>query len=160
MADGLGVLLLTWNQAFYRYGSFDFDKLELCLENNFNNIDNYRKRDIQSLGNIDEIGVIYLFDELLEALAIKIKEVKRSSPVAVGKAMHILAPNYFPLWDKAIAKAYGFNLTKPAKEYFSFCKISKEMLNEIKGYNDDKLDKPLLRLIDEFNYSKYTKKWI
>lgn len=22
MADGLGVLLLTWNQAFYRYGIF------------------------------------------------------------------------------------------------------------------------------------------
>ena len=28
MANGLGVLLLTWNQAFYRYGTFDFDKLE------------------------------------------------------------------------------------------------------------------------------------
>ena len=28
VADGLGVLLLTWNQAFYRYGIFDFDKLE------------------------------------------------------------------------------------------------------------------------------------
>jgi len=28
MADGLGVLLLTWNQSFYRYGSFDFNKLE------------------------------------------------------------------------------------------------------------------------------------
>ena len=30
MADGLGVLLLTWNQAFYRYGIFDFDRLEEC----------------------------------------------------------------------------------------------------------------------------------
>ena len=28
MTDGLCVLLLTWNQAFYRYGIFDFDKLE------------------------------------------------------------------------------------------------------------------------------------
>ena len=27
MSDGLGTLLLTWNQAFYRYGPFDFDKL-------------------------------------------------------------------------------------------------------------------------------------
>ena len=33
MADGLGVLLLTWNQAFYRYGIFDFDRLEECIEN-------------------------------------------------------------------------------------------------------------------------------
>ena len=27
MSDSLGVLLLTWNQAFYRYGLFDFDAL-------------------------------------------------------------------------------------------------------------------------------------
>jgi len=31
MADSLGVLLLTWNQAFYRYGPFDFGKLEGCI---------------------------------------------------------------------------------------------------------------------------------
>jgi len=35
MANGLGVLLLTWNQAFYRYGIFDFDKLERCIDINF-----------------------------------------------------------------------------------------------------------------------------
>jgi hypothetical protein len=34
MADGLGVLLLTWNQAFYRYGAFDFGKLEGCIAKN------------------------------------------------------------------------------------------------------------------------------
>jgi len=31
MADSLGVLLLTWNQAFYRYDIFDFGKLEELL---------------------------------------------------------------------------------------------------------------------------------
>jgi len=31
MADALGVLLLTWNKALYRYGSFDFDRLEECI---------------------------------------------------------------------------------------------------------------------------------
>ena len=31
VTDGLGVLLLTWNQAFYRYGNFDFNKLEQCI---------------------------------------------------------------------------------------------------------------------------------
>src|SRR5436190_1928104 len=28
IADALGVLLLTWNQAFYRYGDLHFDDLE------------------------------------------------------------------------------------------------------------------------------------
>ena len=37
MADGLGVLLLTWNQAFYRYGSFDFDRLEQVFSNILDN---------------------------------------------------------------------------------------------------------------------------
>jgi len=38
MADGLGVLLLTWNQAFYRYGGFDFKSLEKCIGSNLQKI--------------------------------------------------------------------------------------------------------------------------
>ena len=44
MADGLGVLLLTWNQAFYRYGIFDFDKLEKSITDTLHKIDNFRNR--------------------------------------------------------------------------------------------------------------------
>lgn len=32
MANALGVVLLTWNNAFYRYGSFDFCALLLRRE--------------------------------------------------------------------------------------------------------------------------------
>src|SRR5690348_13105033 len=39
MADSLGVLLLTWNQAFYRYGSFDFGRLEQCIAENLRALD-------------------------------------------------------------------------------------------------------------------------
>ncbi len=39
MTDGLGVLLLTWNQAFYRYGIFDFNKLEKCITDDFKKIE-------------------------------------------------------------------------------------------------------------------------
>ena len=31
IAEGLGLLLLIWNQAFYRYCRFDFNKLEKFL---------------------------------------------------------------------------------------------------------------------------------
>lgn len=35
LAEGLGVLLLTWNAAFYtKYGPFDFDVLEDYLKEN------------------------------------------------------------------------------------------------------------------------------
>ena len=32
VSDALGVLLLTWNQAFYRYGPLDFDAVQTTLE--------------------------------------------------------------------------------------------------------------------------------
>jgi len=31
LADGIGVLLLTWNQAHYRYGPPDFERFERLL---------------------------------------------------------------------------------------------------------------------------------
>ena len=46
MADSLGVLLLTWNQAFYRYGPFDFEKLEAAIAMNQERLEAFRARDI------------------------------------------------------------------------------------------------------------------
>jgi hypothetical protein len=39
MADALGVLLLTWNNAFYRYGTFDFSALEDVLRQNMSTLE-------------------------------------------------------------------------------------------------------------------------
>ena len=44
VADGLGVLLLTWNNALYRYGIFDFDKLEKFLSEHHKEVNAYSKR--------------------------------------------------------------------------------------------------------------------
>ena len=239
MADGLGVLLLTWNQAFYRYGSFDFDKLEKCIENNLEKLEKFRNRDITTFSELDESDIKSIFSKFLDALQIdtikfsdsnkkkftienlkelldkwnikfsgndtksiyksiksdekvkdaiefietsrknyiqitisrleenqieKLKEYNliMKSPVAVAKALHLLAPNFFPLWDDQIAKAYRcYYDNEPAKEYIKFMKIIKEMSEKVKEYVDpSKCSKTLLKLIDEYNYSKYTKNWI
>jgi len=68
MADGLGVLLLTWNQAFYRYGIFNFDNLENCIRNNFYKLETFRKRIITDLQVSDENDIKSLFNNFLEAL--------------------------------------------------------------------------------------------
>lgn len=108
MADGLGVLLLTWNQVFYRYGIFDFDKLEKSITDNFQKIESLRNRDMLSLSSSDEDDIKDLFAIFLEALQINTGKMKgRKSPVAVSKTLHLLAPNLFPLWDDKIARAYG-----------------------------------------------------
>jgi len=161
MANGLGVLLLTWNQVFYRYGSFDFDKLEKCININLKKVEIFRKRCITSLLESDEKNITDLFKEFLEALQIDLGKIRgRTSPVAVSKALHLLAPDFFPIWDQKIAKAYGYNYYKnPEKKYFSFCKIIKTIADKVEGYIVHS-DKTLIKLIDEYNFSKYTGGWV
>lgn len=162
MADALGVLLLTWNQAFYRYGSFDFDKLEKCIAHNLKKISVFRKRNISSLSSSDESNIKVLFIEFLEALQIDSgKNRGTKSPVSVAKALHLLAPAFFPLWDDKIAKeGYGCDYSgNPAEAYIEFCKITKGIASKVKMCSGKHV-KTIVKLIDEYNYSKYTQGWI
>ena len=55
LAEGIGVLLLTWNAAFYtKYGSFDFDKLESFIKQRMDDLRNYSKRSILSYEQEDD----------------------------------------------------------------------------------------------------------
>ncbi|MBN1106453.1 MAG: hypothetical protein JXL84_23825 [Deltaproteobacteria bacterium] len=162
MADALGVLLLTWNQAFYRYGSFDFDKLEAAISKSLPVLKVFRERGITTLSSHDEPSIKGIFLEFLDALRIDSgSSAGKRSPVAVSKALHLLAPQFLPLWDDKIAKAYGLRYSqKPAaEEYVTFCRINKYIADQIKNYNIP-THRPLLKLIDQYNYSKYTQGWV
>jgi hypothetical protein len=162
MANGMGVLLRTWNQAFYRYGSFDFDKLEEAIQSNFSTIDSFHNRDIVTLQKTDDPLIKSLFDEFLEALQIADGKRKgRKSPVAVAKGLHLLGPAFFPLWDDKIAKAYGCHYsTYPSEKYVSFSYMMKDIAQQLAPQVSCG-DKTLLKLIDEYNYARYTKKeWL
>lgn len=161
MADALGVLLLTWNQAFYRYGEFDFDRLEEWISKNLRVIEGFRNREILSLGGPDESEIKTLFRQLLSVLQIDSGKMRgRKSPVAVSKALHLLAPRFFPLWDTKIARAYRcYYDWRPADRYFEFCRLIKDVAGQVKGWVQTR-DKTLVKLIDEYNYAKYTGRWI
>jgi len=161
MADSLGVLLLTWNQAFYRYGSFDFGKLEMCIAENMAALEAYRARSILDYAANDEAQVKALFEAFLRALAIADGIGKgRQSPVAVAKTLHLLAPGFFPLWDRKIALAYGcYYSRQPATQYRTFTEMALNMAHTLHAVTPPE-GKTLLKLIDEYNYAKYTKRWI
>ena len=53
------VLLLTWNRAFYRYGPFDFGKLEACIAENMAALKAYRARSILDYAATDEAQIKY-----------------------------------------------------------------------------------------------------
>jgi hypothetical protein len=162
VADGMGVLLLTWNQAFYRYGSFDFDRLEQVIKSNKSNIQNYRSRDIGTLSKEDEVVIEKLFNDFLDALQIASSGKQGTkSPVAVAKALHLLAPNFFPLWDSKIARAYNCNYsTKPAAKYICFSYKIKDIVEALPSRLTSTDEKITLKLVDEYNYARYTKNWI
>ena len=161
MADALGVLLLVWNNAFYRYGLFDYDALESVLRANIDDLNKFRARDIESLREEDEEPIVTLFKAFLDGLAIaEGKSTGFRSPVSVAKALHLLAPGFFPLWDDKIAKGYCCHYSHdPSEQYLRFMKISKGMAESLRGKVETR-GSTLLKVIDEYNYAKLTKKWI
>ena len=55
-------------------------------------------------------------------------------PVGAAKALHLLAPEFFPLWDRAIASAYGVPLRKVgrnAEQYLAFIRMTREQVRHL-----------------------------
>lgn len=170
-ADGLGVLLLTWNQAAYRYGIFDFDVLERFLRRHRTKLDDYRGLKLEDQDRLDKLQVDATFEALLDAL---ITSAKTRSPVAAGKALHMIAPRFFPLWDNRIAEAYGCRICGApgsAQKYLNFMGKTQEILHALREEQalqeiENELNagarfkKPILKFLDEYNYARFTWGWI
>ena len=163
LADGVGVLLLTWNQAFYRYGAPNLKRFEDFLTRNGKGLEGLRNRDIATMSQADEMNVCQLFESALESLETDDGTKRgRRSPVAAAKTLHLLAPRYFPLWDQAIAKAYRCAYSvEPAASYIKFMRVSRDMVREQGETIEPLLDgKTHLKVVDGSDYSRFTKKWV
>ena len=72
-------------------------------------------------------------------------------------------PDFFPLWDDKIARAYECNYSnsnQPAKKILAFMSMMKQIAQALRdSLNAKEEGKTLLKLIDEYNYAKYTKGW-
>lgn len=170
-ADALGVLLLTWNQAAYRYGVFDFGRLESFLKAKRAELEKFRFTRLENLPSVDRMGITELWDDLLDALT---TASGSRSPVAAGKPLHLIAPRMFPLWDNKIAAAYGCRLygaPRSAQKYLRFTEETQAILARLADERalediEDQLNtrarfsKPILKFIDEYNYARFTYGWI
>lgn len=150
--EALAVLLQTWNANYYRFRLFNedhFQKLEKLITDSKWVIDTYRKRSILSLEQNERNkieGIFKSFETLL-------------GPVGASKSLHLLAPTFFPLWDRAIADNYDLTLGKVgtnATLYYEFMKIVRSQCQKLEGKLPP--DTNPLKAIDEFNYCKFTKK--
>lgn len=162
MADGVKLLLDPWHQAFYRFGKFEIEALRACIGANLQSIEMFHTRSIATLDESDKDGIRHLFEAFLDAL----RGGKRRSPVAVAKTLHLFAPDFFPLWDTDIAIGYGswwWLSDFGAVEYLPFCwkmKRLAERLGNCPCVGAAVPQRSILKLIDEYSYSRFTKRWV
>lgn len=178
VSEGLAVLLLTWNMSFYKFGLLDIDQLEECLRKWYRELREYERRDIESLTTRDDVHIRRIFDDFKVALR---REGKRpaDAPVSAAKALHLLAPKFFPLWDDSIAKAREHECSgMKSEDYVRFMHKTRDLADEVLesyveehgGTRDEAVEAiwnlhphkipekkgKLLKWIDEYNYARYT----
>ncbi len=117
IAGGIAPLLKSWNRNHYRFNPAKKARLELELEQlvteHLSVLVSIRGRSITSLSASDRAAIVRLFSAFERELG----------PVGSAKALNLLAPFFFPLWDNAIAFRYGVVLA--ASGYVLFMLISK-----------------------------------
>jgi hypothetical protein len=156
VAEALAVLLQTWNAAFYRFARRKFDTqhfsdIEHVVNRHKEALLSFRQRAIEGLRKEDETGVKRAFQDFEEVLG----------PVGAAKCIHLLAPHFFPLWDRAIAQAYGLGLRECGKNGELYCRFMAVVKGECATLGGERvLGRNPLKALDEYNYCKHTREWM
>ncbi len=153
VAETLGVLLQTWNKNAFRFKKKNFDaryidEIQSLLRRHEMPLAAYRKQKIEELDEGVRANVVSMFEEFEEVLG----------PVGSAKALHLLAPELFPLWDRAIAIKCGVRLGHAGTNgdrYWRFMEHARDQCTELRR---EGATGTLLKLIDEYNYCRYTRK--
>ena len=172
ITDGLCILLSGWHARYYMAaGGFpSAAAIESTIAEHYDTLTMFRDRPITELDTGDEPAIERLFRAFLQATK---GPTDRTSSVAVAKALHLLAPAFFPLWDTEIANAVSEFSTTPYvrnsetkadakwRHYLGFCKEQKAIVAEIELRDCDMLTratndgKSTLKLLDEYNYATF-----
>jgi len=180
VTDAVAILLLSWNQASYRYGAPDFRRFKLWMMKSWHLLSPLRWRDLAGFdAGRDADWVHELFYGALEALE---TNRRTRSPVGVVKAFHLLAPDFFPLWDAEIARRYGCKWSRSAEaadHYLRFMLLTQGIVNRLVDAVACRRQarrqvalwfmcqacpigarwNSFLKMLDEYNYVRYTKSW-
>lgn len=155
LSEAVAVLLQTWNRAYYQYYRFDakhFSDIDRLLDRYQDEIVNrFRNRSPSQLSQNEKTQIEVLFADFEKVLG----------PTGAAKTLHLLAPRFFPLWDHDIAKAHSCTFQKRGKngsKYRVFVEMVHNQYEQLKAFYPEGVN--LLKLLDEYNYCKYTKKWL
>lgn len=126
------------------------NRLVAKIESNRKELEDLRLKDL-SLINLDEFGSVIkrnyaLFSDMV-------------GPIAAAKTLHLICPNFFPLWDNAIAAAFRKeckdrkNGKFSASDYLRFMKNVKDFANRYEQVLDELVNqykKGKLSILDDF----------
>jgi hypothetical protein len=150
VAEALAVLLQTWNKNFYRFQEdFDarhFDEIEGLLRRYKEPLKAYRNQKIEELDDRAKPDVVSMFEEFEAVLG----------PVGSAKALHLLAPEMFPLWDQVIAIKCGVRLGKRGKNGDRYWQFMERARRQCLQLRKEGATGSLLKRIDEYNYCRFT----
>jgi hypothetical protein len=152
LGEALAVLLFTWNQAFYRYhppGPEHITAIERLLAAHEQALEVAKSRTLTSLDPEDGVGVESVFTAFEELLG----------PVGAAKALHLLAPNFFPIWDRRIASRYVGELGprgRNAARYVAFMTNTAAQCLALHAQVAAPID--VVKALDEWNYVRITRR--
>ena len=150
-AEALAVLLQTWKPSSYRPKRHPdpaeyLAAIEGLLVEHKKLLAGFAKRSIDSLAPADEGPV--------RALYFAFEDILGKS--GASKALHLLAPRFFPVWDGAIAeKAYGLH-SRDDRDYWRLLRATAEQVEVVGG--EAALGRNPIKAIAEYNYCRYTLK--
>jgi hypothetical protein len=154
VAEALAVLLQTWNAQYYQYRPFTeehFADIEALIAKHLNQAVKFRKRSIDSASEANLKEVEILFNSFEQVLG----------PVGAAKSLHLLAPDFFPLWDREIARRSRCELDKVGTNGPTYLIFFIQTLQQVRALSPLMGgDGGLLKRIDEYNYCRYTKGWM
>jgi hypothetical protein len=107
VVEAVAVVLQTWNKRFSISTGIKFDAqhcahIESLLERHGEALVAYSQRSVESLREDEQQAIQTIFNDFDIVVG----------PVGAAKALHVLAPRFFPLWDRPIAEGAGYYLDK------------------------------------------------
>jgi hypothetical protein len=159
VAESLQLMLFLWNQRYYRKNELDIDKLQTCITNRHKILTKFRQRDILDYTANDNVTIREVFQDFLDSLqsreGTKNKEQDKKPKTPTAKALHLIAPNFFPLWDHDIRAEYGCR-GGLAGHYLKFMKKIKRIAESLDSHVERIEGMTLLKRIDMYNYEHFT----
>lgn len=152
LGEAVAVLLFSWNQAFYRYhrpSNDHVDDVEALIARHRPALDGWRATRLASETIGDRRSIEATFGDFEDLLG----------PVGAAKGLHLLAPTFFPIWDRTIAGAYGCGLGTRgtnAPKYVRFMQVTAAQCAELERAGGAPID--VVKALDEWNYVMFTRK--